>query len=586
MNPRITHSHKTEKGAAAIMAIARMVMLAVVLVGASLLASSQMMASDQQEETGHRLLPRNLRPRDSHPRAAATRSTQSAVGENHLSKYPTKGKINGVVILVEFPNRTFDGDIDQQQYFEDFMMKPGFNDLGSYGSVHDYFIDNSMGQFDPQFDVFGPVMMPEPSTYYGKNNDIGNDKLPQEMIISACQLLDDEIDFAKYDNDGDGYIDLVHVIYAGEGENNTKVAEDIWPHSWSVLSASNKQKVLLDDKILDDYVCTCELYDGDKDGIGVFCHEYCHALGLPDVYNTGGNNYVNGSYDMMDEGLYLGSQSGNSHKEGRCPAALTAYERYELGWLKPDLLIGNKYINDLIPGKDTIQMDEHLSVIVEKFDTVPRFTPDTLPCLITENRALILPVRSNSDDPRDGEYYLFENRQQTGWDTYIPGHGLLVWHIDYDRTLWTNNKVNQSDTHLCIDLVEADERASAGSANYDPFPGPLKSKTKFTATTKPALLGWDMRATGSGKSQPLNNMALTNIHETIVSYISRTEPVVVFSATDDGPDHYFLVGIENVWQDGTKEDEKSSRPQRIWRDGQLLIVTPAGTFDLQGHRIE
>lgn len=539
-----------------------------------------MMASDQQEETGHRLPPRDFGRRSI--ATAQTRSVQKAAGENHLSGFPTKGTVSGLVILVEFPNRTFSGDIDQKQYFEDFLMKPGFDDLGSYGSVHDYFIDNSMGQFDPQFDVFGPIVMPEPSTYYGKNDNAGNDKNPQEMIVTACQMIDDLVDFSKYDNDDDGYIDVVHVIFAGEGENNTQVADDIWPHSWSI-----DKRTQLDGKILGDYVCTCELYGEKKDGIGVFCHEFCHALGLPDTYNTSKtNNYINGAYDLMDEGPYLGSQSGNSHKEGRCPAALTAYERYELGWLKPDLLIGNKYINDLIPGKDTIQMDEHLSVIVEKFDTVPRFTPDTLPCLITENRALILPVRSDSDDPRDGEYYLFENRQQTGWDTFLPGHGLLVWHIDYDRTLWVNNKVNQSDTHLCIDLVEADERASAGSANYDPFPGPLKSKTKFTATTKPALLGWDMRATGSGKSQPLNNMALTNIHETIVSYISRTEPVVVFSATDDGPDHYFLVGIEDVWQDGTKEDEKSSRPQRIWRDGQLLIVTPAGTFDLQGHRIE
>ena len=206
---------------------------------------------------------------------------------------------------------------------------------------------------------------------------------------------------------------------------------------------------------------------------------------------------------------------------------------------------------------------------------------------MTSNQALILPVWSDSDDPRDGEYYIFENRQQTGWDALIPGHGMLVWHIDYDKAIWNANKVNYELNHPCIDLLKADNRSSGGSADYDPFPGPLHKYTSLSPTTKPALLGWDKRGKESGKSQPINNTCLSDIHEITVGYISKTEPVIVLSVTDDGPDRYsFYVDIKDVWQDEIRDNEKSSRPQRIWRDGQLLIVTPAGTFDLQGHRIE
>ena len=198
--------------------------------------------------------------------------------------------------------------------------------------------------------------------------------------------------------------------------------------------------------------------------------------------------------------------------------------------------------------------------------------------------ALLLPVESSTDDPRDGEYYLFENRQQTGWDTCIPGHGLLVWHIDFNAELWASNKINVDVAHPGIDLIEADNKATRGTADYDPFPGPINKYREFSATTKPALLGWDQRSSGEGKTRSMNNAALKDIRETEDIKYATNERLVVFSFTDDGPNHY--LALERVFIDPADRDEKSSRPQRIWRDGQLLIVTPAGTFDLQGHRIE
>ena len=502
-----------------------------------------------------------------------------------MSKYPTKGVVNSLVILIDFPDRTFSGDIDQRKYFEDFLMKPGFNDLGSYGSVHDYFIDNSMGVFDPRFDVFGPITMKDSVAHYGSNGISGNDRHPHEMVLQACLQLDEEIDFSKYDNDQDGYIDEVHIIFAGAGENASKEEDDIWPHSGSVISAY-KRVYWFDGIILDKYTCTSELYNGKKDGIGVFCHEFCHALGLHDVYKSNNPNHAytdGGSYDLMDEGLYL-TAPGSSLKEGRWPCALTAYERYELGWLEPEMLTANKYLDHIYWHRDTIPFDETFSDIVIRYDTIPEFAPDSLPCLPLSNMALLLPVESSTNDPRDGEYYLFENRQQTGWDTCIPGHGLLVWHIDFNAELWASNKINVDVAHPGIDLIEADNKATRGTADYDPFPGPINKYREFSATTKPALLGWDQRSSGEGKTRSMNNAALKDIRETEDIKYATNERLVVFSFTDDGPNHY--LALERVFTDPADRDEKSSRPQRIWRDGQLLIVTPAGTFDLQGHRIE
>lgn len=529
----------------------------------------------------------------SHKKSRAAFLPQTrAVGEewdfssqNHLCDMPTKGKLNEIVILVEFPDCQFSDSIDQNSYYQDFLMKKGFDDLNSNGSVHDYFYENSMGVFDPQFEVFGPVMMSRPLTYYGENNKGQNDKHPQEMVIEACNLIDDKVDFCKFDNNNDGYIDVVHIIYAGEGENSypTEHPEYIWPHAWSITSAIH-QDIYFDGRQLDDYVCTCEIFDNQKDGIGTFCHEFSHALGLPDVYNSQGGATVGGEYDVMDSGLYLGGSTTGASKEGRCPCAMSAYERYELGWLTPELLIGNKYNGVVYSHKDTIPIDDHLSNIVTVYDTVPYFAQDTLPCLTSSNQALVLPVKSETNDPRDGEYFLFENRQMTGWDTYIPAHGMLVWHIDYQESAWRNNQVNTSHTtHPNIQLLRARPTSPFSGA---PFPGGPRINNQLTATSTPALLGWDDRGTGSGMNQQLNNAALTDIEEKTIKSWPTDEMVIIFSFTDDGPDH--VTSIVRIHSDETEEkvSQNDGQAQRVWRNGQLLIVTTSGVFDLQGRRIE
>lgn len=516
--------------------------------------------------------------------AQATRAKASAADANHLSSTPTIGKLHALTILVEFQDKKFSDSENALKYYQEFLMKHGFDDLGSNGSVRDYFVDNSMGLLDPQFDVVGPVLLSHDESYYGENNRLNNDKRPYEMVVEACQLVDNDVDFSLYDNDGDGMIDVINIIYAGEGENNNPdLPELIWPHSSSIVT-SMSNNVFLEGKLLGKYVCSCELYEGKKDGIGTFCHEFCHYLGLPDDYIIDSHSAVNGDFDMLDSGMYLGySNPSNPKREGRCPCALSSYQRYELGWLMPSTLIPNKYNGVIQSHKDTISVNDHLSQIITVYDTIPEFCKDTLPCLTRSNQALIFSIKSSSDDPRDGEYYLFENRQQIGWDKYLPAHGMLVWHIDYVPEYWEKKMVNTTADHPCVQLIRAREYSNLGTA----FPGSPREVNQFNATTNPAFLGWDQNGTGSSKTKDLNNIAITSIKEELIKSVSPTEKSITFRVTDDGPDHLYVGGytdIESIEQDDPIliSDKKSSQPRHIWRDGQLLIETSAGIFDLQG----
>lgn len=365
----------------------------------------------------------------------------------HIADNPVIGTVHGLVLLIEYPDMKFSMD-DPYQHYADMMMKPGydyaFSETTKYrhkGSVHDYFYDSSNGHYDLQLDVYGPLMMPDSVKHYAANSD----RLAWEMIVKGCQMLDDSIDFKRYDNDGDGIIDFVASIYAGPGSNASGVSESnaIWPHQWTIGYAGGGQNYV-DSLLISSYVCVNETYGGRPDGMGTFCHEFSHILGLPDLYY--GSNMTPSGYDLMDNGAY--------NLNGFRPAAYTAYERYEMGWLQP--------------------------MVLTEADIY------TLPALTLESKAYMVPITQGIDDPRDGEYYLFENRQPYAWDEYLPGHGMLVWHIDFVASRWNSNAPNGWSTHQCVDLVEANGKKDDASV---PFPGSA-GHTSFTDDTKPAFRGW------------------------------------------------------------------------------------------------
>ncbi|MDE6561352.1 MAG: M6 family metalloprotease domain-containing protein [Muribaculaceae bacterium] len=357
--------------------------------------------------------------------------------------FPVTGEQKGLVILVEYEDISFTyGNYD---YFNRMLNEEGFSDYGSLSSARDWFVLNSNGTFLPDFDVYGPVVLPKNRAYYGGNDGYGNDKRPHEMAIDACNLLDEEVDFSQYDRDGDGVIDNVFIFYAGKGEHDSGVANAVWPHSWDISLAEPDEEFIYDGVKLDRYACTCEFPSGYKrpDGIGTFVHEFSHVMGLPDLYvttYTGG--FTPGEWSVLDQGPY--------NNDRLTPPNYSSFEKGALGWL------------------------EFFPIEEGRVE---------IPDLSTTNVAYVLPTEN------ENEFYFFENRQQYGNDEFIPGHGMLVWHVDYDADIWENNVVNNKANHQHVDLIEADNVKSASTRAADAFPG-TKNITSFGFDTKPQLASW------------------------------------------------------------------------------------------------
>lgn len=421
------------------------------------------------------------------------------------TRFPGMGDQKALVVLVEYTDVKFKLS-DPHDYFSRMLNESGFSDYNGTGSAVDFFLESSAGQFRPQFDVCGPITLSNKQSYYGGNDWYGNDNNPEMMVIEACQQLDETVDFTQYDRDNDGYIDNVFVFYAGRGEASGGAASTVWPHSWTV-SAVHYEPYYFDGVRLDRYACSNEWEDNRPDGVGTFVHEFSHVMGLPDLYATSYTSaFTPGSWSCMDYGPY--------NNDGCTPPLYGAFERYALGWMEP------------------LALDRAMSA--------------TLPP-ISENVAGI--VKSNSEN----EYFLFENRQQTGWDAYIPGHGMLVWHIDYNTSVWDSNKVNNTPMHQYVDIEEADGTQSEYSRAGDAFPG-TSNVTSFTGETNPAMRTW----AGVRLQYPI-----TNIKESTDGIITfdvlggRTvEAPAVREAQDITPDSFVACwGAEEPAQGMARETE-------------------------------
>lgn len=385
----------------------------------------------------------NRTSRKNAPRRAGNKMSPYQIGS-----FPTKGDVRGLVILADFTDKkmTFG-----QDYHDRMMNSEGFSEDGCIGSARDYFISQSQGQFRPTFDVVGPVTLPRTSDYYGKNSIYtGADENSDKMISDACQVAHDElgVDFSQYDYDGDGYVDMVYVIFAGYGENAGGGANTVWPKKWNLTQAGNNLR--LDGKIIDVFACSAELFGNSgqqSSSIGTFCHEFGHVLGLADHYSTtDSRSYHLGSYDLMDYGAY--------NNDSRIPPSYNAFERMTLGWLTPD---------ELTTAKDGL----------------------TLGDIQETNKAYRISTRGNAD-----EFYLLESRCRKGWDSYIPGDGLMITHVDFNMALWNQNSVNTDDDHMRFHMVCADNDMAydvvAGYATEATDLYPQPGNNGFTDNSKPA----------------------------------------------------------------------------------------------------
>lgn len=368
------------------------------------------------------------------------------LAKNRMRKAAGQKKdYRGLVILVNYNDCKFSrGDNLAANFYNRMMNKDNFvKDLDNFygpqeytGSVRDYFIDNSDGQFAPEFDVIGPVTIDE-SQYYV--NAIENS---YKLLEKVLRTVDDQVDYTKYDSDGDGEVDMVYVIYAGFSSSyNGNDPRLLWPHAGSVNNDDSTCKNLtLDGVRLGRFACSSELWGWEEDGlaildgIGVIVHEFSHVLGFMDHYDTS-NGYQEhpNTWDVMSAGNY-------SEDFNRTPVAYNSYEKYTAGFISP------------------------LNIAEMDGKTV------SLRSTETSSDACIL--RSYQDNV----LFLMENRQHDKWDKYLTGHGLLVWRVDSTIIdYWKYNVLNVT-TRACFRLVRA--CGTQGSfltgvedTDYDPFPG-------------------------------------------------------------------------------------------------------------------
>ena len=362
----------------------------------------------------------------------------------------------GLVILVGFANKAF---TETNANFTNLLNQQGYSYNGATGSAKDHYRDCSYGEFDPVFDVYGPYTLDRNMGYYGSNGYSGSDQHPDQMVVDAvaklCAAEGDTI-LKRYDCDNDGYVDNVFVYYAGYAESSGAPDSTIWPHRYWVMQGYVSGKRTYAGKTIYDYACSSE-YDGTsgakRTGIGAFTHEFSHVLGLPDLYDTeySYTHYTPGEWDIMDAGCYNNNEN--------TPPAYSSEARFYVGWLTPTVL--------------------------NQAGTY------TLECLSDTAQAYLISATGShnlkGDNPNPKNYYLFENRQQRGWDAYLPGHGMLVWKIQYSSSKWEGNTVNNSKNSLGCNIVSAKNptstayRSSYGEA-YDPFPG-TKKVTSYTPIT-------------------------------------------------------------------------------------------------------
>lgn len=396
-------------------------------------------------------------------RSVTRRAMQATTGDD----------VHGLVLLVEFSDQKFNAE-NTLEDFKEMMNKEGYNYQGAIGSARDYFIAQSGGQFRPTFDVVGPITLDKTMAYYGGNDKYtGNDSRPEEMVIDACRKVESTVDFSIYDRDNDGFVDLVYVIYAGYGEsandNAGSLDDTIWPHAWYIYQGAGKE-VSVDGKLLDAYACSAELQGNTgtyRDGIGSFCHEYSHTLGLPDFYDTGGSNYGMSTWSLMDYGCYNGpDMNGDGHSDGSVPVGYTAYEREFCGWLTIE------------------ELTSPATVSLEN---------------LADSKKAYKIVSSDKN-----QYFTLENRQQTGWDTYMASSGLMILKVDYDQIIWDNNIVNCEPTRQRMTIMPADNHRSFYDETGDLYP--YNNNNSFTDQSAPA----SKTNTGLSLGKPVTNITQAN----------------------------------------------------------------------------
>ena len=371
----------------------------------------------------------------------------------------------GLLILVNYADITFDSE-NNQQAFDSLANGDNYTYNGATGSCKAYFEAQSNGQYAPEFDVIGPITLPHTSAYYAANDAAGNDRYVVDFVVDACKGADSlGVDFSQYDNDNNGIVDFIYIIYAGYAESEGAGATTMWPHNWDLISAlyfeySNMGEYYansdtdyklpsFDGKLINAYACSNELRKATskRAGIGTICHEFSHVLGLPDYYLTTETPTTNqrltpGAWSLMGYGNYL--------NDGNTPPNYSIYDKYYLGWVTPTVLAETQTLTLHADGETGYMLTRN-----EKHVDEGAYRTDTV-------------------------YYL-ENRQLEGWDTFLPGHGMLIWQVIFDEKDWYNNCPNDyTPRYRLISALSTSSPYTTTKPKPEvPFPG-SKNITQYT----------------------------------------------------------------------------------------------------------
>lgn len=389
---------------------------------------------------------------------------EKAILESARTSMPVKkvegskfqGKKKCLVILANFADTKFKPEHTLDLY-KQIINGENYSDetLGFKGSVRDYFKAQSGGQFEIDFDVVGPVDLPKGYAGYGKNDASGRDQaaLVYPMVEDAVNLAKDQVtDWKQYDWDGDGLVEEVFVLYAGHGQATYPQDPDlVWPHKSAIdpMTVADGVKVSV-------YACSCELGATEAiDGIGAFCHEFSHCMGLKDHYDINGRGYGTGFWDIMCFGCY------NSNTF--LPAEYNSYEKMFCGWKEPIVLNAEP------------QKIEGMKALAAGGDTYIFY-----------------------NDGNENEYYMLENRQKTGWDAALPGEGLIVLHVDYSKGAWEDNQVNYNAARQRMTVIPADNTLGSTDEDKAGDAWPYQGNNSLTNYSRPACTVYNANTDGTG----------------------------------------------------------------------------------------
>lgn len=408
----------------------------------------------KQEKEFLRTLPFNLRYSSKQIKEKREAFTKSSFSH----KATTIGTVHQVVILVAFSNKSFTFPASN---FDNMCNEIGYSYNGATGSVKDYYRDNSNGLMNMEIDVLGPYTLSNTSAYYADYSHM------YQFVSEALTLADNDIDFTDYLN-GNNNVGNVHFVFAGQAQSTTGDPTEIWPHESYVPNS-----IVKDGVHFSTYSCSSEKKTATTlASIGTMCHEMGHSLGLMDLYDT--DYEENGQAN--DPSVWDVMAGGNYNNDGNTPPYLNGWERSILNWT------------------DNVVLSQESLV----------YAPAMGDSLV-----------SYQVDLDNNEYYLIENRTRKGWDSFLPGDGLLIFHADKRQLEGTTdfyyNQINANPNNMGFFIEVSTGVPSQTTTAYAPFVG-ASNQDYFTSNSTPSTHKKD----GTIVNKPLTHMHYTN--DSVISF--------------------------------------------------------------------